>query len=613
MPPQTKPSDNNPPSDAKVDFSEIAVKVAEKINSADNILVALSKDPSIDEISAALATTMILDSIGKHVTAIYSGTTPNILAFLKPEETFEKDTNSLQDFIIALNKNKADHLRYNIEGEYVRVYITPYRTDLSEKDLEFSRGDFNVDLVITFDVRSGSDLDGALTEYGRIMHDATAVNISTEHSGRFAELEWFEPKASSVCELITVLVDQLKINELSPEIATALLTGIVAATDRFSNQRTSSDVMAIASRLMAAGADQQLISAKILDQTQSENSDSPEPQPESKPESNPDPIPEPTPAPALEPTPASKPTPAPALESTPDLAALPTPGPITPTIPEPIQPAPTPNQNQAPILSPEFAPDQDSFTPSAPPPPYSTNIKPGENPAASITPNISNTQDISSIPNLTYDYPTQLQPQMQAEFQPQPQPQSQAFQSQPQLQPVQPQPIPPQPASPQYPVTPQPTSQPTPAPLSTPEQTPAPTPASTPEQIPNLPMPDAFTLPPEFTPPPIDFNPSSLAMPPATPDVPPVTPEAPITPPPASPSPVPASPTPSSDAAMLSDAALLSDAPMLSGAPDPNQIVQPTTTQSPNTINSNPNPILPDSANQPQSPDANSFQIPTQF
>ena len=104
--------------------------------------------------AAAIGLTMLLDNTGKHATAIYSGATPNALRFLKPEETFETDTNSLQDFIIALNKEKADHLRYKVEGDYVKVYITPYKTEISEKDLEFSHGDFNVDLVIGLDVKA---------------------------------------------------------------------------------------------------------------------------------------------------------------------------------------------------------------------------------------------------------------------------------------------------------------------------------------------------------------------------------------------------------------------------------------------------------------------------
>ena len=247
--------------------NNILEQVSSKISEAENILVALSRDPSVDEMAGAIGLTMALDNMGKHATAIYSGATPNALEFLKPEETFESDTNSLQDFIIALNKEKADHLRYKIEGDYVRVYITPYKTTISEKDLEFSHGDFNVDLVIALDIDDVSNLDAALSEYGRIMHDATAVNITTGVAGKFAETEWADPAKSSVCEMLVELLNSMKgkdgDGEMTKEVATALLTGIVAETDRFSNDKTTPETMNVASELMKAGADQKLIADNI--------------------------------------------------------------------------------------------------------------------------------------------------------------------------------------------------------------------------------------------------------------------------------------------------------------------------------------------------------------
>ena len=165
--------------DFGVDSQEITDQVAEKIKHGTNILIALSKDPNLDEISAAIALAIILDQQKKHVTAIYSGKTPNALEFLKPEETFQKDTSSLQDFIIALNKSKADHLTYQIDGDYVKIFITPYKRQVTKEDLEYSYGDYNVDLVIVFNVNAGSEIDSALSEYGRIMHDATAINITS--------------------------------------------------------------------------------------------------------------------------------------------------------------------------------------------------------------------------------------------------------------------------------------------------------------------------------------------------------------------------------------------------------------------------------------------------
>ena len=181
--------------------TDIIAQVAERIRTSDNVLVALSKDPSVDELSAALGLTFMLDKIGKRATAIFSGAIPNAIEFLEPEKTFEANTDSLQDFIIALDKEKADHLRYKIDGDYVKVFITPYKTTINESDMEFSHGDYNVDLVISLNVSEVGDLDAALSEYGRIMHDATSINITAGVAGNFGDIEWGDPEASSVSEM----------------------------------------------------------------------------------------------------------------------------------------------------------------------------------------------------------------------------------------------------------------------------------------------------------------------------------------------------------------------------------------------------------------------------
>ena len=243
---------------SKAGADPVLDEVLDKIQEADSVLVALSNDPTVDEIAAAMGLSMALDAAGKHVTAIYSGKTPNVLEFLKPRERFETGTESLQDFVIALNKDKADHLRYKIDGDFVKVYVTPYKTTISGDDLEFSRGDYNVDLVIALNVPAASELDAALKEHGRIMHDASSINITNGAEGDFGDVQWVDPSASSISEMASKLAFSLD-PKLDPGTATALLTGLVAATDRFKNPATTPDAMVLAAKLMGAGADQQLV------------------------------------------------------------------------------------------------------------------------------------------------------------------------------------------------------------------------------------------------------------------------------------------------------------------------------------------------------------------
>ena len=95
-------------------------QIIESIKDKKNILVAVSSSPSVDELSAALGLTIFLNKLDKHVTAIASGTIPSALGFLDPEKTFEATADSLRDFIIALDKEKADHLRYKLDGDVVK-------------------------------------------------------------------------------------------------------------------------------------------------------------------------------------------------------------------------------------------------------------------------------------------------------------------------------------------------------------------------------------------------------------------------------------------------------------------------------------------------------------
>lgn len=249
--------------DIKVDAS-IEQNIIKKISDAKNILIALSSDPSVDELSAAIGLSIYIDKMGKKATAIYSGSTPNALEFLEPDGKFADSADMLQDFVVAISKEKADHLRYKPDGDYVKIFITPYASKITEEDLEFSYGDYNVDLVIALDVANGIDLDDALREYGRIMHDASIINITTGKPGKFGEIEWSEPKLSSVSEILANLAyamnDQYKVEK---DEATAFLTGIVAATDRFSNARTTSATMLMASKLMKSGANEQLIAKNV--------------------------------------------------------------------------------------------------------------------------------------------------------------------------------------------------------------------------------------------------------------------------------------------------------------------------------------------------------------
>lgn len=244
-------------------MDDAKAQLAERLKKANNILVTVSRDPSVDQLSAMLGLAIMLNKLGKHAAAVFSGQVPSTIEFLQPESTIEKNTDSLRDFIIALDKSKADKLRYKVEDQVVRIFITPYKTSITQDDLNFSQGDFNVDVVVALGVHEQADLDEAILAHGRILHDATVTTINTTSNSDLGNINWLEPGASSLSEMVAELAISINKDELDGQIATALLTGIVAETERFSNEKTTAETMKTSASLMAAGANQQLVATQL--------------------------------------------------------------------------------------------------------------------------------------------------------------------------------------------------------------------------------------------------------------------------------------------------------------------------------------------------------------
>ncbi len=250
-------------------MDDVKQQVIDRLKQANNILVTVRNNPNVDLLSACIGLSLVLGKLDKHATAVFSGEVPSAMEFLKPEDTIEKTPNSLRDFIIALDKTKADKLRYKVEDKVVRIFITPYRTSITQDDLEFSQGDFNVDVIVALGAHEQQELDTAVASHGRILHDAAVISINNTPNGNLGSLNWQEISASSISEMVSQLADDMAHDAIDEQIATALLTGIVAETKRFSNDKTTPKTMNLAGKLMAAGANQQLVATKLEEGGQS--------------------------------------------------------------------------------------------------------------------------------------------------------------------------------------------------------------------------------------------------------------------------------------------------------------------------------------------------------
>lgn len=237
-----------------------------KIKSVNNILITVSRNPNVDQLTAALGLSIALNKLGKRSVAVFSGKIPPAIRFLQPEKTFENNADSLRDFIISLDKDKADRLKVRPDGDFVKVYITPYRTKISKGDLKFEEGDFNIELIIAIGVGNRDELDSSIASHGKIFHNAVTATLNLEQTHDIlGMISWQDNKYGCYAQMCYELIDELDNDGklIDESIATSLLTGVVSATDQFRNKVTSPAIMTLSANLMSRGADQQLVTSEL--------------------------------------------------------------------------------------------------------------------------------------------------------------------------------------------------------------------------------------------------------------------------------------------------------------------------------------------------------------
>ncbi len=242
-------------------------QLIQKIKAVNNILVTVSRNPSVDQLVSALALAMALNKLGKRSVAVFSGQIPAEIHFLDPEKVFESNADSLRDFIISISVDKADRMQVKPEGDFVKVYITPYRTTITPDDLRFEDGDFNIELIIAIGVASRDELDASIASHGKIFHNAVTATMNlSKLNDALGTISWQDERLGCYSEMCYSLTVGLAGNDKSlidSSVATAFLTGVVSATDQFRNSVTTPAIMSLSAELMAKGANQQLVTSEL--------------------------------------------------------------------------------------------------------------------------------------------------------------------------------------------------------------------------------------------------------------------------------------------------------------------------------------------------------------
>ena len=236
-------------------------QTSEAIRQAETILILTGQHPSVDQVAAVTALGAILSKFGKKPSAVISDALPASVSVLDTSN-IDRNMSGMRDFILKLDVSKAevDKLRYEVEDGKLNIYISPFKGGFAPSDVTFDYGNFDYDLAIILGVPTRARIDRLYEQQAQMFEKIPVINLDFHRSNEnYGAVNLIEPNASSLCEMLVALAESLQGGIIDGEIATSLLTGIMASTDRFTASHTTSKSLTVAAQMMAAGARQQAV------------------------------------------------------------------------------------------------------------------------------------------------------------------------------------------------------------------------------------------------------------------------------------------------------------------------------------------------------------------
>lgn len=237
-------------------------QIFELIKNSQKILITFKKNFSGDALSSALAIFLLLKKMNKQADIVcHDFVLGQNYAFLPEIGKTKSVLEGLKKFIISLDMaaNKIKDFSYDVKENKLNIYLTPEKL-LEEKNISFKSGQYKYNLIITLDTDNLESLGEMYDQHTDFFYNTPIINIDhNPENEQYGQINLIELTKTSTAEIIFDLIEQYDINLLDTEIATCLLTGMIAKTRSFRSSSVTPRALNIASQLILNGADRDLI------------------------------------------------------------------------------------------------------------------------------------------------------------------------------------------------------------------------------------------------------------------------------------------------------------------------------------------------------------------
>lgn len=230
----------------------------ELIGRAHRPVIVLPHGCGPDGYASAFALARVLRAMEKEVDIVAAdGPMPATLRFLSIERPVRAALGQLRKFVVTLDVNKTplEELSYNVEDGQLSVFLTPKHGIWSKEDLRLHTSAFRYDLIMTVGAQDYEGLGELFEKNTAFFYETPVINIDHAASNeQFGQVNVVDLTATSNGEVLMQLFEKWSHDLITEEIATMLLTGMIAKTQSFKSASVTPKTLERASILVRRGA-----------------------------------------------------------------------------------------------------------------------------------------------------------------------------------------------------------------------------------------------------------------------------------------------------------------------------------------------------------------------
>jgi nanoRNase/pAp phosphatase (c-di-AMP/oligoRNAs hydrolase) len=234
----------------------------ELIAKAKRVLIITPEVINADTAGAGTAMALFLQRQNKEVEILATHNYEVEFPFLPKVANLRTALNNTRSLVINVTTQAKglEEISYQLEEGVAKIYLKSKGENFTPEDVTFESELAPYDLLITLGVEQLTDLGKNFQNYTDIFYNTPKINIDNQPGNKhFGAINIVNINSASLCEVVSDLIQGFETDLLNEEIATSLLTGIIARTHSFQNAHINPQSFKVASLLVEKGAHQQAI------------------------------------------------------------------------------------------------------------------------------------------------------------------------------------------------------------------------------------------------------------------------------------------------------------------------------------------------------------------